>query len=81
MSDVQILSRYTLYETKTRYFIAASTSTDHHRILKIDRTSPETLNVIEDQATYDSKQLELLLRMVDDGNKMSGGLEKVLDFQ
>lgn len=29
---------------------------------------------------YDDAQLELLLRMVEDGNKSQGGLTKVLDF-
>lgn len=93
----RVLSRYTLYETRTRYYITAS-SGDRHKILKIDRTmaSPssaassgassgrkaaEDLNVAEDAATYDQRQLETLLRMVDDGNKSMGGLEKVLDFQ
>jgi hypothetical protein len=30
---------------------------------------------------YDSAQLHTLLRMVDDGNRSTGGLEKILDFQ
>lgn len=65
----------------SRFYITASSSL-HHRILKIDRTStPDLLNVTEDHAIYDAKQLEVLLRMVDDGNKSAGGLEKVLDFQ
>jgi hypothetical protein len=103
----QILSRYTLYETKTyvgfgascfqsrstqmdeyviarfpcsRLYITAS-SAKHHRILKIDRTVPESLCVVEDQMVYDSTQLHTLLRMVDDGNRSTGGLEKILDFQ
>jgi hypothetical protein len=37
--------------------------------------------VFEDHAVYDAKQLDQVLRMVDDGNKSAGGLEKVLDFQ
>ena len=39
------------------------------------------LNVVEDATTYDSVELDLLLRMVQDGNKSQGGLEKVLEFQ
>jgi len=50
-------------------------------VLKIDRTDPTTLNVIEDATTYDGAELDLLLRMVQDGNKSQGGLEKVLEFQ
>lgn len=78
-----VLSRYTLYETKNRFYITAS-SNERHKILKIERPSgsgSEDLTVIQDQASYDHKQLETLLRMVDDGNKSMGGLEKVLDFQ
>lgn len=35
----------------------------------------------EDGTTYDAAQLDTLLRMVQDGNKGQGGLEKILDFQ
>jgi len=64
----------------SRFYITASTS-DTHRVLKIDRTDPTVLNVTEDATTYDSTELDLLLRMVQDGNKSQGGLEKVLEFQ
>jgi hypothetical protein len=50
-------------------------------LLKIDRTDPAALSVVEDATTYDDAQLDLLLRMVQDGNKSQGGLEKVLEFQ
>lgn len=86
------LSKFTLFETKrwssgvqtilttSRFYITASTS-NTHRVLKIDRTDPTTLSVTEDATTYDSTELDLLLRMVQDGNKSQGGLEKVLEFQ
>ena len=64
----------------SRFYITASTS-NTHRVLKIDRTDPTALNVVEDATTYDSTELDLLLRMVQDGNKSQGGLEKVLEFQ
>lgn len=60
--------------------MTASTS-NTHRVLKIDRTDPTTLSVTEDGTIYDDAQLDLLLRMVQDGNKSQGGLEKVLEFQ
>lgn len=60
--------------------MVASTASSH-RVLKIDRTDPITLGVIEDATAYDDAQLDLLLRMVQDGNKSQGGLEKVLEFQ
>jgi hypothetical protein len=65
---------------RSRYYITASSS-KHHRVLKIDRTSTDSLAVTEDHAIYDAAQLQVLLRMVDDGNKGAGGLEKVHDFQ
>lgn len=49
-------------------------------MLKIDRTDPDVLNVVEDATHYDTQQLDLLLRMVEDGNKSQGGLAKLLDF-
>jgi hypothetical protein len=73
-------SRILLSLTFSRFFITASTA-DCHRVLKIDRTDPTNLNVVEDATTYDSAELDLLLRMVQDGNKSQGGLEKVLEFQ
>ncbi|ORX37871.1 SacI homology domain-domain-containing protein [Kockovaella imperatae] len=73
------LSKFTLFETKSRFYITASTGSVH-RILKIDRTDPTSLNVVEDTTTYDAKELDQLLRMVQDGNKSQGGLEKVLEF-
>jgi hypothetical protein len=68
------------FDTYSRFYITASTS-DTHRVLKIDRTDPNILHVVEDATTYDSVELDLLLRMVQDGNKSQGGLEKVLEFQ
>ncbi|KAL7424872.1 phosphatidylinositol-3,5-bisphosphate 5-phosphatase [Cryptotrichosporon argae] len=73
------LSRFTLFETKSRYYVVASTA-DTHRVLKLDRTAPSALSVTEDATIYDTAQLDLLLRMVQDGNKAQGGLEKVLEF-
>lgn len=49
-------------------------------MLKIDRTDSEDLNVVEDATRYDNEQLELLLRMVGDGNKSQGGLNRIQDF-
>ena len=66
--------------TSSRFYVTASTF-NTHRVLKIDRTDPTTLGVTEDGTIYDDSQLDLLLRMVQDGNKSQGGLEKVLEFQ
>ncbi|WVQ75091.1 hypothetical protein IAR50_004700 [Cryptococcus sp. DSM 104548] len=73
------LSKFTLFKTKTRLYITASTG-DIHRVLKIDRTDPTLLNVIEDTTVYDGNELQTLLRMVKDGNKSQGGMDLVMDF-
>lgn len=76
------LSKYTLFETRQRYYIVASAA-GVHRVLKVDRTEPDlsVLGVTEDPTRYDTPQLDLLLRMVQDGNKSQGGLDKVMEFQ
>lgn len=63
----------------SRYYITASAGSTH-RVLKIDRTDADELNVVEDAMQYDDAQLALLLRMVEDGNKSQGGLAKIADF-
>ncbi|KZT18255.1 polyphosphoinositide phosphatase [Neolentinus lepideus HHB14362 ss-1] len=75
------LNKFILYENKQRFYIVASNSSDsRHRILKIDRTTPEELVVIEDEAVYSGKQMSAMLKMLDDGNKPSGGLGKARVF-
>lgn len=64
---------------KRRYYITASAG-NTHRVLKIDRTEADTLNVVEDSMQYDDEQRDLLLRMVEDGNKSQGGLNHLLNF-
>ncbi|OWZ44073.1 polyphosphoinositide phosphatase [Cryptococcus neoformans c45] len=73
------LSKFTLFRTKTRLYVIASTD-NIHRVLKIDRTDLNALNVVEDSTSYDEIELHQLLRMVKDGNKSQGGLDKVMDF-
>lgn len=45
--------------------------------MKIDRTAPqEELVVQEDEAVYAGKQMSGVLKMLEDGNRASGGLGK-----
>ncbi|GAB5587403.1 phosphatidylinositol-3 [Umbelopsis nana] len=73
-----VVNRFTLYETKTRYYLFG---TNHwqkrYRVLKIDRTSPKELVVIEEDALYTRKEAEQLLKMIIDGNRNSGGCNEV----
>lgn len=72
---VLAFNKFILYENKQRFYIVASNTSDsRHKIIKIDRTSQEELNVVEDDATYNGKQMSEVLKMIEDGNKASGGL-------
>lgn len=74
-------NKFILYENRLRFYIIASNTTDsRHRIIKIDRTSQDELIIIEDDAEYSGKQMSAMLKMLDDGNKGSGGLGKARVF-
>lgn len=74
-------NKFILYENRLRYFVIASNTTDsRHRIIKIDRTSQEELSVFEDEAVYTGKQMSAMLKMLEDGNKSSGGLGRARVF-
>ncbi|KAJ7491226.1 SacI homology domain-containing protein [Mycena latifolia] len=74
-------NKFILYENRLRFFIIASNTTDsRHRIIKVDRTSQEELIVVEDDSEYSGKQMSAMLKMLDDGNKSSGGLGKARVF-
>lgn len=72
------LNKFILYENRTRFYVVASNTSDsRHRIMKIDRTAPqEELVVQEDEAVYTGKQMSGVLKMLEDGNRASGGLGK-----
>lgn len=74
-------NKFILYENRLRYFVVASNTTDsRHRIIKIDRTSQDELSVFEDEAVYTGKQMSAMLKMLEDGNRSSGGLGKARVF-
>ena len=70
-------NKFILYENRSRFYVVASNTSDSlHRIIKIDRTSQAELGVIEDEAVYTGRQMTANLKMLEDGNKASGGLGK-----
>jgi hypothetical protein len=70
-------NKFILYESKSRFYVVASNTSDSvHRIVKIDRTSQDELVVVEDEATYTGKEITAVLKMLEDGNRSSGGLSK-----
>ncbi|KAG9290856.1 hypothetical protein G9A89_011005 [Geosiphon pyriformis] len=73
-----VLNKFALYETKANYYMIGSNQSDNRfRILKIDRNSANELNVIEDDVIYSKQQINDILTVLDEGNKISGGLKKV----
>jgi phosphatidylinositol 3,5-bisphosphate 5-phosphatase len=74
-------NKFILYENRLRFYLVASNAADsRHRITKIDRTSQDELVIIEDEAEYTGKQMSANLKMLDEGNKSSGGLGKAKIF-
>lgn len=74
-------NKFILYENRLRFYIIASNAADsRHRILKVDRTTQDELVVVEDEAEYSGKQMSAMLKMLDDGNKASGGLGRAKVF-
>ncbi|KAG1828631.1 SacI homology domain-containing protein [Suillus variegatus] len=68
---------FILYENKLRFYIVTSNASDlRHRIVKIDRTSQTDTAIVEDDIDYSGKQMSNMLKMLEDGNKGSGGLGK-----
>jgi hypothetical protein len=68
-------NKFILYENRSRFYVVASNASDSlHRMIKIDRTSQDELVVIEDEAAYTGRQMTAVLKMLEDGNKASGGL-------
>ncbi|KDR74148.1 hypothetical protein GALMADRAFT_71417 [Galerina marginata CBS 339.88] len=74
-------NKFILYENRLRFYIIASNASDsRHRIIKVDRTTHEELNIVEDEVEYTGKQMSAMLKMLDDGNRASGGLGKARLF-
>ncbi|KAH6566464.1 hypothetical protein BASA60_009485 [Batrachochytrium salamandrivorans] len=77
-SSMECLSKFTLYETKTRlYFVGTDSFEKVFRIAKIDRTVLDELAFIEDAVLYTKTEIGDLLGMIENGNKSSGGLRKI----
>jgi hypothetical protein len=81
LSASPAFNKFILYENRLRFYIIASNAADsRHRIIKVDRTVQEELTIVEDEAEYSGKQMSAMLKMLDDGNKASGGLGKARVF-
>ncbi|XP_072306371.1 polyphosphoinositide phosphatase-like [Eucyclogobius newberryi] len=64
------MQRMALYETRARYFLVGSNQAQtRHRVLKIDRTEPKDLVIIDDKHVYNQQELRELLGRLDLGNR------------
>ncbi|CCJ30951.1 unnamed protein product [Pneumocystis jirovecii] len=78
-SDVLFLVKFTLYQTKTKFFIVGENNDSTcFQVLKIDRTVEDDLDLIEDETIYSKTEISKLLAALGDGNKNCGGISKVL---
>lgn len=57
------------------YMIGRDKSRTCWRVLKIDRTEPTELNIVEDPTTYSEFECFDLLTRIHEGNKAVGGLK------
>lgn len=77
------LTKFTLYENKTRLYVVASNAGDtRHRLLRVDRTLPDQheLKAVDDGTAYTGKQLRGVLKMLEEGNRAGGGLGRTRSF-
>jgi hypothetical protein len=58
--------------------VGSNQSDNRFRILKIDRTTPTELTVIEDDVIYSKQEISDILTVLEEGNRVSGGLNKVI---
>ncbi|CAN7989283.1 unnamed protein product [Ixodes hexagonus] len=83
---ISIVQRMALYETRCRYYLVGSNNTQtKFRVLKIDRTEPNELVVIDDKMEYNHKEIIEFLNMIEKenrptkpGQKGSPGLNRIV---
>lgn len=66
-----------------RFYVIGSCQSDaRYRVLKIDRTSPpgEGLTIIEDGVIYSRREISSLLKMIEEGNRSTGGLQRAVQL-
>ncbi|XP_035539171.1 phosphoinositide phosphatase SAC2-like isoform X2 [Juglans regia] len=71
------LQSFRLYETFSYYIIGRDKKRAFWKVLKIDRLECSELDIDEDSATYSENECSDLLKRLDEGNKITGGLKLV----
>ncbi|XP_069830928.1 polyphosphoinositide phosphatase isoform X1 [Dendropsophus ebraccatus] len=68
------IQKLILYETRARYFLVGSNHAEtKYRVLKIDRTEPRDLVIIDDKHVYTQQEVRELLGRLDLGNRTKMG--------
>ncbi|CAH2076255.1 unnamed protein product, partial [Iphiclides podalirius] len=69
---ISSIQRIALYETKARFYLIGSNNTQtRFRVLKIDRTDPKELILVDDKVEYNKQEIHQLLNMIGFGNRSS----------
>ncbi|XP_047509279.1 polyphosphoinositide phosphatase [Pieris napi] len=69
---ISSIQRIALYETKARFYLIGSNNTQtRFRVLKIDRTDPRKLDLVDDKVEYNKQEIHQLLSMIGFGNRGS----------
>ncbi|ERE82364.1 polyphosphoinositide phosphatase-like protein [Cricetulus griseus] len=67
---ISSVQKLVLYETRARYFLVGSNHAEtKYRVLKIDRTEPKDLVIIDDRHVYTQQEVRELLGRLDLGNR------------
>ncbi|XP_076766881.1 polyphosphoinositide phosphatase FIG4 isoform X2 [Xylocopa sonorina] len=71
---ISSIQKIALYETKSRFYLMGSNNTlTRFRVLKIDRTEPKELVVVDDKREYTQDEIKDLVNMIDMGNRTRAG--------
>ncbi|KAI4802362.1 hypothetical protein KUCAC02_020203 [Chaenocephalus aceratus] len=73
-TSISGIQKMVLYETRARYFLVGTNQAQtKHRVLKIDRTEPKDLVLIDDKHVYSQQEVRELLGRLDLGNRTKIG--------
>ncbi|XP_066600542.1 polyphosphoinositide phosphatase [Prorops nasuta] len=71
---ISSIQKIALYETKLEYYLIGSNNTlTRFRMLRIDRTAPRELIVIDDKREYTQDEIRNLVDMIGTGNRSRSG--------
>lgn len=62
------------FQLQRFYLIGSDRNKRFYRVLKIDRSEPDDLNLSEDPVVYSPQEIKNLLQRIAEGNRATGGL-------